>query len=178
MLHHNPTPNTLRFELADKRYHVPPGAEVDVPDHLAYAIRERQTPHDVGPSPVKVSEAKLTGLEESASGHPYRSAQTPTGQREAVTRATVEKVVPTPPRAPKGLGVAKLRADGGDLDAAIEGMQRQARDASDEFPDRSRDVAEPSEDEGEPSPQVASAAEALKAEGVDLPGPTKVRRKG
>lgn len=44
MLHRNSAPHTLTFSLKGTPYSVPPGEEVNIPAHLAYAVPSRLVP--------------------------------------------------------------------------------------------------------------------------------------
>lgn len=51
MLFHNPAERALRFTIADRSYDVPPGAEVEIPDALAYVVKGRGMALAEGPAP-------------------------------------------------------------------------------------------------------------------------------
>jgi len=48
VLHHNPTSNTLAFQLGSRFYSIPPGAEAEIPDHLVYCVKKRGLPLSEG----------------------------------------------------------------------------------------------------------------------------------
>lgn len=52
MKFHNPTKNLQRFEIGKRAYTVPAGAEVDIPDGLAYVVRSRGMALEPGPAPA------------------------------------------------------------------------------------------------------------------------------
>jgi len=51
MKFHNPTKLAQRFEINKRQYHVPAGAEVEIPDQFVYIVRSRGMVLEEGPAP-------------------------------------------------------------------------------------------------------------------------------
>lgn len=62
MLHRNSAPHTLTFALKGTPYSVPPGDEVNIPAHLAYAVPSRLVPVPGAPADPQEKEETIDAL--------------------------------------------------------------------------------------------------------------------
>lgn len=94
MRFHNPTEHRLTFRIGGERV-VEPGAECEIPDRLAYAVKGYGLPLCEGPAPKSAPKA----------------AQAPASAPEPVKAPVVPPAAPSPPAASQSAAFAG--SDGG-----------------------------------------------------------------
>ena len=94
---HNPTVGVQRFDIAGVRYVVPPSADVDIPDRVAYVVTMRHMVLVPGPSPrSSVTRSTATRIP------PKVSAARPGRGANRVSRAEEEVDEPEEPEEASG----------------------------------------------------------------------------